>query len=128
MERGRPGRTDTRNRDELAGQNPFTAGSKIATHSTCDVIGKVSEVGILGATAGQMAFATPPKGPLNTRSVKRASRPRYALPPFLRPIQCSAARVTAVHLSRGPVSGRAPAGIGVQSSHGRVILECQRQL
>jgi hypothetical protein len=85
----RDGNRSNAPRHQPAGQAPLSAGSRIATHSTCDVIGKMSEVGILGVTAGQAAFSTPPKGPLNARSVKRASRPRYALAsvPETHPVQ-----------------------------------------
>ncbi len=40
VERARP---RLRNLQKTAGQNPFTAGSKIATHSTCEVIGNRSK-------------------------------------------------------------------------------------
>ncbi|MER5513252.1 RHS repeat-associated core domain-containing protein [Streptomyces sp. NPDC002763] len=61
------------------GKEPGAAGNPAPGAGTSRARG-LSRSRVLGATAGQMAFATPPKGPLNTRSVKRASRPRHALP------------------------------------------------
>src|SRR5690606_7395812 len=39
---GRGTTGDPQQSREIAGPSPFTAGSKIATHSTCEVIGKMS--------------------------------------------------------------------------------------
>lgn len=60
----------------IAGQDLFGAGSKIATHSTCDVTGKMSRQGGSRITPGQEPFSAPPKGPSCARGVERASRPR----------------------------------------------------
>lgn len=55
---------------KLAGQRPFAAGSRIATHSTCDVIGNVSQNDGRDIPAGQERFPGLPREPLCTQSVK----------------------------------------------------------
>lgn len=42
--------------EKLAGQMPFAAGSRIATHSTCEVIGNMSHVAGREETSGQRAL------------------------------------------------------------------------
>lgn len=63
---------------KAAGQEPFAAGSRIATHSTLCVIEKVSRCAEVGERAGQGRFCGPGNRLSRARSVERASRPRRA--------------------------------------------------
>jgi hypothetical protein len=59
----------TTTRRKTAGQAPFATGSKIATHSTCDVIGNMPQCDVRDIPAAQLPFSGLPEGPSGTRSV-----------------------------------------------------------
>lgn len=64
-----------------AGQRPFAAGSRIATHSTCDVIETMSQDARPCIVPGQQRFPPSRRGLADARSVKWASSPAGAALP-----------------------------------------------
>lgn len=63
--------------NKTAGQDALPAGSRIATHSTCDAIGNMSHEAGTAIIAGQCGYAARSGRLLGAWSVQRASRREY---------------------------------------------------